>query len=66
MKFSLMLCMILLYVFCLSIDDDYIIVETEDYYDKYSYKDNWATSWKDSDVWQIKFEYIIKLIIIND
>lgn len=46
-----MLYMILLYVFCLSIDDDYIIAETVDYYDEYSYKDNWATSWKDSDVW---------------
>lgn len=51
MKLSLVLYIIILYIYCLNNDEDYITVETYDYYDKYSYKDNWATSWKDSDVW---------------
>jgi|TARA_B110000037_G_C16848331_1_gene394792 hypothetical protein len=32
-------------------DDDLIRVLPVKYYDKYSFKDNWANSWKDSDVW---------------
>lgn len=32
-------------------DDDVLIVLPLKYYDKYSFKDNWANSWRDSDVW---------------
>jgi len=32
-------------------DDDIIRVIPSEYYDKYSFKDNWADSWKDSNVW---------------
>jgi len=32
-------------------DEDIIIVETRNYYDMFSFKTNWANSWKDSDVW---------------
>ena len=32
-------------------DDDLSRVLPLKYYDKYSFKDNWANSWKDSDVW---------------
>ena len=32
-------------------DDDILIVLPRKYYDKYSFKDNWADSWKDSNVW---------------
>jgi hypothetical protein len=34
----------------INLDDD-IIVRDLYYYDKFSFKDNWAKSWKDSDVW---------------
>ena len=32
-------------------DDDIIRVLPLKYHDKYSFKDNWADSWKDSNVW---------------
>ena len=32
-------------------DDDILMVLPLKYYDKYSFKDNWANSWRDSDVW---------------
>ena len=32
-------------------DEDIIRVLPLKYYDKYSFKDNWADSWKDSNVW---------------
>jgi len=31
--------------------EDILTVYDCNYYDKYSFKDNWATSWRDSDVW---------------
>ena len=33
------------------IEEDILKVETRNYYDKYSFKTNWALSWEDSDVW---------------
>ena len=32
-------------------DEDIIIVEDRTYYDKFSFKNNWAETWKDSDIW---------------
>ena len=32
-------------------EEDILKVETRNYYDKYSFKTNWALSWEDSDVW---------------
>tara|TARA_B100000029_G_C17492431_1_gene929609 strand:+ start:941 stop:1078 length:138 start_codon:yes stop_codon:yes gene_type:complete len=32
-------------------NEDIVIVENRTYYDKFSFKNNWAETWKDSDVW---------------
>ena len=43
---------ILLFIMTNTTDWEYILVVSDrNYYDKYSFKDNWASSWVDSDVW---------------
>ena len=37
-------------------DEDIIIVEDRTYYDKFSFKNNWAETLKDSDVWKKYFK----------
>jgi hypothetical protein len=54
MKYTFfMILTLILYIYNNTDNDweDILTVHDLNYYDEYSFKDNWAISWRDSDVW---------------